>query len=492
MLEFLDALARAIALGARLGVWPADASTRIDGLPRRSDAFDVPRLAWWPSGPSAEPLVGLASSRLPRALDTLPELFRQVREAIRDVAARGERLAIVESMAASGLILRAAEVNDLPVLRVAVAPDTRRLAEWLRSLPLGSVELARSREQWLYLSPPIAEHGLPSSLERIPAADRVLLTIANRLDVLSLRRGGAWQALLRHLSGLDRTAALEVRLATHPSLVRPQLFGELVPRLATAWELPAKSASNFAGVGTHPVTDPPAVPRSGMELVPGLAAGAILPVDAIEEETDGRLIHFTRRCDGPWPGQSWDEYWDELLEERPERDRSALAVLCRILQDERILASNQGIRGKTSVVCWSAVPLDGLAERRVWRRHRRRWDFEPYGLAIRRGVLESLGARPVLYGDDAQWDQLPVADRPFFQKSGVSIRPGAGSCARDEETSAPVEATDWRDEREWRVLGDVGLANIATRDALVFVPNEQAARVVARVSRFRIAILKVS
>jgi len=412
--------------------------------------------------------------------------------ALGEVLANGERLVVVEATAASGLILRAAAVREVPVLRIVVALDRTTLADWFRTLPRGPTPSARPGARLLYLSPPLDGYELPSPLADLPVPDRVLLTAAERLDILFLRRGGVWHELLRQVSEVEPAAAPVVRLASTPTLVRPQLLRDVVPRYAVAWEPAASPARNVATCGSAHDSALGSNTLSAIRHESDATTGMILPAAASAGTNDDFLIHFTRRCDGPWPGQSWEEYWDELLQERPERDRSPLAVLSRILREERLLASSQGIRGKSSVVCFSAVPLVQLGDRRVWRRHRRRWDFEPFGLAIRRAVLKSLGARPVLYGGETAWATLPVAERPFFQKSAVDSRDGSRVVASAQESVAQGATWDWRDEREWRIVGDVALADIATSDALTFVPDEQAARVVARLSRFPVIILQVS
>ena len=58
------------------------------------------------------------------------------------------------------------------------------------------------------------------------------------------------------------------------------------------------------------------------------------------------LWHATRRHEGPWAGQGESEFLDELLFERPERDRSALATLRRIIGERRLRASLVALRGQ--------------------------------------------------------------------------------------------------------------------------------------------------
>jgi hypothetical protein len=101
------------------------------------------------------------------------------------------------------------------------------------------------------------------------------------------------------------------------------------------------------------------------------------------------------------------------------------------------------------VVAFTAVPLTEFRHRRIFRGHRQRYDFEPWGLAIRRSALP--GLRPVIYGCSDDWKSLPIADRPWFQKATLD------------------GITDTVAEQEWRVAGDLDLQPLSDRDVVVFV-----------------------
>jgi hypothetical protein len=150
--------------------------------------------------------------------------------------------------------------------------------------------------------------------------------------------------------------------------------------------------------------------------------------------------------------------------------------LAHILATQRLFASGHLIRGGFPVVCFTAVPLDQLRQHRVFRTHVARWDFERFGLAIRREVLLRLGARPVAYGPASTYRSVAEADRPFFQ------------CASTRRGAHPV---DWQSELEWRILGDVDLRKVPPRDALVLVPDRMGAEMMAPLSRWPILIVGV-
>ena len=138
---------------------------------------------------------------------------------------------------------------------------------------------------------------------------------------------------------------------------------------------------------------------------------------------------------------------------------------------QRILASNVLTRSPTPVVCFADVRLTEIEERRTFRSHLARWDFEPYGIAIRKEFLERQGARAVIYGDESDWEALADVDRPFFQRAT-----GEGK-------------QDWRSEYEFRVCGDLPLRRIGPDDAVVCVPSLDEAQQIAPLSRWPVVVL---
>ena len=141
----------------------------------------------------------------------------------------------------------------------------------------------------------------------------------------------------------------------------------------------------------------------------------------------------------------------------------------------RLLASSEFVRGETPVVSLTAVPLGEIHTLRTYRSHLGRWDFEPYGICIRRDWLQRRGTRPVQYGDEALWDAMSSADRPFFQKR--------------ESHTAGGKVFDWTVEQEWRHVGDLKLDGIPARAAMLFVPSEAEARQLAASSPWPVVVV---
>ena len=135
------------------------------------------------------------------------------------------------------------------------------------------------------------------------------------------------------------------------------------------------------------------------------------------------------------------------------------------------------MRGEQPVVSFTARQLSELSTLRVYRPHLKRWDFEPYGIAIRRNRLEALGAQPVMYGDESTWRQLSETERSYFQVAQTTKQFGR-------------QPIDWTEEQEWRHIGDVDMSGIAAREVLVFVPTIEEANHVARLSLWPTVVIE--
>ena len=167
------------------------------------------------------------------------------------------------------------------------------------------------------------------------------------------------------------------------------------------------------------------------------------------------LYHYTRASAGPWPGETYPEYLLNLLDERPLSGHSALETLIRILQEGLVRAGSKMVRCKAEVISWSSHPPGELFEMRKWNRGLARWTVEPYGIAVRRDILRSLGAKPAIYGGEQVYSRIAESERFRFQLSG----------------SDP--AANWRVEREWRVPGSLALGKIEPSGVFAFVQTTE-------------------
>lgn len=176
------------------------------------------------------------------------------------------------------------------------------------------------------------------------------------------------------------------------------------------------------------------------------------------------LWHFTRECAGPWPDETWDEYFESLAAGKPESAHEAYDSLVRIIRSGAILAGGGPVRGGHKVVCWTASsPLD-IAKQPKYRSALARWDYKPYAVGVRREVMEKMGARPARYGGDELYHDLPESERYLFQHVGK-------------------KSEDWRRESEWRTAGDFHFDKIDHKDMLALVENEEEKSAIEKLNK---------
>ena len=298
--------------------------------------------------------VAIVMSRLPRLIDPQSSWLVGLRAAIQRLQHQQVALVIVEGTAGSDFVRRVAERAAIPI------------------------EVAASA----------AEEKNSSEAAAIPVRDRTLIMSADSVLVLGIRtNGNVHRALLERLS-----LGKMVELVDIDGLQTRAVREDLVSRGAVMWTPSA-------------ITSPASEPQ-----VPSPGVIEIVPFPPVEEWSF--LSHTTRACAGPWPGESAREYMDSLLEGTESSDHSPAATLARIVSQRRLIAGHTAIRGSYPVVCLTEVPLQQLPALHQFRNHRARWDFEPFGLCIRKQWLVDRGTRPVIYGDEHLWTELNDADRP--------------------------------------------------------------------------------
>jgi hypothetical protein len=329
--------------------------------------------------------------------------------------------------------------DDLP--RLAVSPP----AEQAVNLTRGSGD-----------SDPRKGPDIPA---RWPLADRLLATLGEELYVMFVRPGGNLEQIVSHHLCHPPAWLQRWMLAVEPESIAPALAERWIQQGAIAWTW---SSVPSVGNAARTITAQPCRDR----------AAGIVPLSSVA--CDRYLAHWTRCQPGPWPGESESEYVQSLLLNPSARDRSALATLLRIVGMRRLIGTNRLTRGETKVVCFTARPLTSFTQRRTFRPMHARWDFEPYGLCIDRHWLSRHGARAVIYGDEATWQHLAEADRPFFQHRGSNS--GPSPC-------------DWTEEHEWRHPGDIDLRRLLPSQGLLFVPDAQSATQLSAVSPWPVTII---
>ncbi|EMI41861.1 hypothetical protein [Rhodopirellula sp. SWK7] len=281
-------------------------------------------------------------------------------------------------------------------------------------------------------------------IESIEERDRLVIALADRVDAVYVRPGGKVTKLLKNRAAIQSGI---VRIAIDVGNSQRKLEWDLLGAGAVGRYLP------------DPQPDPTAIDSSVGSSGHESAFASINSVD-----WSSHLVHCTRSVSGPWPGQTWDQYRDDLLLADPQSaSRDAIDALCRIIRKQRLVAGAITSRRDAPVVCLSEVPLPDLLARRTYRSHLHRWDYEPFGIAIRRDAATHLGVQPVIYGDHQTEKDLPPEDRYRFQSIG--------------------RTHDWTAEREWRSASDIDLSQLDADEVSVFVPDASAAARVASVNR---------
>jgi hypothetical protein len=375
---------------------------------------------------------------------------------------RGRSVAIVMSR------LRRLVIPDEPWLqglrgvlrRVAADGGTLVLAEGTAGFEFLRFGAARLGIPCRILPPP-ADIGVSATALSVP--DRLLIQEVDRVYALGLRPQGNIHRLLHERLERQQGGIVLVDL---PGLQPQQVRDQLEEAGAEIWQPTAWECRSFpvGGVCEASAAEVPETQIPETQVPATMNAGIYLIAPFPSTEGWEFLTHTTRACPGPWPDQSFEDYAADLLESRPEADHSPLGALRRIVLQQKLIASGRTIRGGERVVSLTACPLGDLPSLHRFRPHRVRWDFEPFGLCLRREWLLKQGLRPVRYGDDADWESLATVDRPFFQRA------------------VGASGIDWQVEQEWRVRGDLRLSELSAEDVILFVPDFESAKSLAEVT----------
>ncbi len=393
------------------------------------------------------PTVAVVMSRLKRLVVPDESWLAALRGTLRKIATDQSNLVVADGTAGTDFVRHCA-------LRLNVACQTIEVTT-VNNSSGDDVTFRRQDASATGTVANVAQHGS----DEIPLRDRALIAAADTVYVLQLRPAGNLHRLLKERIEQQRGGIVLVDL---PGLQSDVIKDELHKAGAEIW---------------RPTTE---------ECRP------ITPVSLIVEERDNKdrsihpriyeivpfpsadgwefLAHTTRACPGPWPDESFEQYADSLVESHPEAEHSTLSALRRIVVQKRLIASGKTIRGGRPTVSFTACPLENLPALHRYRTHRVRWDFEPYGLCIRRSWLQSRGVRPVLYGDEDLWQSLTEDERPFFQ------------------LAVGDSGINWTIEQEWRTAGDVCLQELSANDVLLFVPDFEAAKSIADVTNWPITL----
>ncbi len=371
--------------------------------------------------------ISMVSSRLGHDLSHHRHVSRFLSRAMLDCNRRSGVALIAMGSAIEPLASRAAELFRVPVLRIGIATDKLKN----RDVP---ELLIHDRED--------------RKLDR----DQLAIMLADRVDVLHARRGGKMAMYAeKRITQLHDTST---RVA-----------------ISTVEDDVAKGLIASGGIGWHlrPSHMRPSHMRPPENVVDGSIASnqGTSSSDRSQLGAGEWLVHCTRGSNEPWPDETANQFRDSvLLNETDGHVRGAFQTLSRIVRGGKLVASCRASDRRFSVVCFSAVPLAELLERRQYRSHLHRWDYEPYGIALRTTAAERLGIRPVVYGELDERSHLPADDQYLFQAKGKTF--------------------DWTSEREWRSRGDIDLCQLSVDDVRIFTQSEEQAVILRRICAWRV------
>ena len=382
------------------------------------------------SGPgmrSEAPLLAIASSRLGVDAHFHQHVCQFLRRSLMDCQQRGSELLVGTGSAIEPWAERGAELFGVPCRKFAVS----------------------SVQQPAHLP----AHLIVSSADSAPiSVDAAVIALADRVDVVYARRGGRIAMCLGQRLKVDIDASIRVAI----TLTSKCAAHELINDGAVGWV-------------NMDATSPEMGPSDSLK------PNQRVMVDDHPENLWGQaeaqwLIHCTRGRIGRWPDETERQYRDSmLLGAACSARRGPLDALTRIVRSGRILASARASDHDYPVVCFSALSLQRLMDSRCFRPHLGRWDYEPYGIAIRASTAQNQGVRPVIYGSQGDRAGVPEEDRFRFHPRGKTY--------------------DWSREREWRSRQSIDLESIDRQDVRVFALDSSAARSALRHCPWRVSFL---
>jgi hypothetical protein len=139
-------------------------------------------------------------------------------------------------------------------------------------------------------------------------------------------------------------------------------------------------------------------------------------------------------------------------------DSEAVTTLIKILKDRTLLGGSGLIKGSYKCVCFCETPLSHLAFV-LANRDGANFKYRAFGVMFSKEFIYKMGGRPVIYGEEKQFDDLPEAFRyrhvlydPFFRyPSGIT------------------KSIDLTWEREWRLKTEK--LNFSPKDVTIVCPS---------------------
>jgi hypothetical protein len=266
-----------------------------------------------------------------------------------------------------------------------------------------------------------------------------VIALADRIDIVHVRSGGRIDRAVRSRLEHFRDASIRVAVWKQKSL-----------RPAKSGALDLVNAGVIGWLGLDEQAD-----RSAEPSLP--KRRQFRSEDAWANQSGEWLIHCTRAPMGCWPDETIQQYQDGLmLGDESAMNRQPVDALLRILRSGRLIASAVATARERPVVCLTENSLIETLSRRCFRPHLKRWDYQPFGIAIRTSIARRLGCRPVIYGQPGERERLSENQRYRFHPVGKTY--------------------DWQVEKEWRSPESILLEGISSKDLRVFALDSASVR----------------
>lgn len=187
---------------------------------------------------------------------------------------------------------------------------------------------------------------------------------------------------------------------------------------------------------------------------------------ALESVDNKYCIHWTRSSQRPWPNESPAEYYRDVISST-RYPRNAFDTLTWILTSGTLIASSRHMPQKAATVSFTYQSLRQCLGMMRWRARYHEMSFEPYGIGITLARISEARIYPVQYGNGTS-----ATNETSWLTQSIGLK------------------TDWRQEQEYRHLGDLDLNTIPDSDKIVFTRFKSEAAEVEK--RFGLQALPVT
>ncbi len=400
---------------------------------------------------SATDLLLLASSRIGNWSDRR-DLAPVVRRLLAKSPTTVGGLVTGDGMTCRSLSIHASHYFDLPCWEW-LPGEQKSWRSWLDQVThVCQDNSLGTRHARLFVIPSFEQDSQPT-----PIADRLAFASARQIFILSLRSGGhTWQLAEDVMKNEAAPGRVQIFLP-------PRRDGE--PNSWSQHRLAAQQLMAAGVVGWHLAAPTIDTERETLEQHAlsqpsnGFLETRSSQVQWLEPGSSTQFLsHHTRANPQQWPEEVEGDFWWRWLSDGANACWP-WETLLRIVCQQKLRAGHRLIPGQLPVVCFSGRCPVETAALRTFRPHLRRWDYEPYGVAIQKWWLEQQGARPVEYVEHGS----PIH---HFQQ----MRYSKGSNA---------SRVDWSLEQEYRFTGDLDLRTVPGDAMFYFVRTSSEAQQLA-------------